>query len=258
MLVIERSKMRTLTFCSGLILGMATPAIADQDAQTLIQNHVAVVGGGSAFNAVTAVHRCGTIQFTNTGSGPQGEFRYETALRVPDLLVERLARLDEMLVHRGYTNGEIWDLSGASEDQTGPELLAMMEDTIHGANRDGVGLVGIADRAEIIPRPIGVPSAMSCVQIPTIPEIPVHCYAEETGFLTYLVRGESIRQLSDWREVGDIQIPFVVTQSEAGQVVYEVTLQAVQVNSEDIADVANAMRLATAPSSRMECNLSGQ
>ena len=242
-------------FAAALTFGIAAPVLAEPDARSLIEAHVKAVGGIDAFDALTAVHRCGTIRFfENADNGPSGAFHYETALRVPDLLAERLARPQEMLVQRGYDHGEIWDTSDAPSHQPAPEREAMMEDTIHSANRDGIVLLKVAARAEIALRPAEVPATDTCVRVPSIPEIPMHCYSGETGFLTYLVRGDSVRKFEDWRKVGEVMLPFQLTQSEAGQVVYQIQLESAETNPVNITAVADAMRQAVSPSERLSCS----
>lgn len=249
--------MRRLLVLSTLVLGLAHPAYSDPAGRALVENHVLAAGGEAAFASLVSVHRCGTISFEDAGSGPSGAFRYETALQVPDLLVERLARPGEMLVHRGYDRGRVWDQTAPSDDPSLAAQATGMQDTIAGANRDGIGLLALAAEAEIVPRPERVPAENSCIRIPSVPDIPIHCYSHATGLLSYLVRGDTMREFSDWRAVGEVMLPFRLTQSEAGQIVYEIALETAETNLAGIGAMAVAMRGAADPSERSACTLPG-
>lgn len=245
---------RVLPVALSLLAIPAAATAAPDEAKTLIEKHVTAAGGVEAFAALVGVHRCGTIEFFSKDGGPDGQFRYETALHVPDLLVERLGRPGQMLVHRGYDQSKPWDGVGAASNQSEAQSRAMMEDTIQGANRDGIGLLNVADRAEIVPRPAGVPATETCIRVPSIPEIPMHCYSAETGMLSYQVRGDSQRHFADWRKVGDVMLPFALTQKEAGQVVYEIRLEAAEANPDNIKGIADEMRQAVSPAERLTCS----
>lgn len=242
------------TFIALLLLISPIIANAEPTAASLIRRHVDAVGGLDAFKDVTSVHRCGTIEFFETGPGPVGIFTYETVLQLPDLLVERLARPGQMLVHRGLDGDIPWDGVQPIDPAAREEVTARMRDTVLSANRDGLSLDAVADGAAIALRPSGVPETSTCVDVPEIPEIPVHCYDLDTGLLSHLSRHASLRTLSDWRKVEDVMIPFSVSQRENGRDVYAVTLEKVETNLATATVTADRMRAATDPNGRATCS----
>lgn len=203
--------------------------LSSQQVEKLFLRHIDVSGGENALMHMESISRYGQISFYAQGD-LNGSYCYHTDIIYPNKLREQIkGKLIEY--DRGTDGVSFWLWTGAqyerSEDK---DLIGYMRDTAERANRDLLWVKKEAGNFEmILTPPSWAPNNSQCVQAKNETKR-TYCFDTSTGLLNALGSSAEYRLESDWREVGNIMLPFHLTHYQNGIMVYEIQLDYAKLN----------------------------
>lgn len=212
-------------------MSYATNADSDE-ADKLISRHIQASGGADALMNMQSISRYGHITFYES-NGLNENFCYHTDIVYSNKLREQI-KGKQILYDRGTDGNSFWLWSDSQYEFTeDKQLTDYMRNTAERANRDMLWVKKESFEVATI-LPSWAPSNSQCIQeIETKNSTKqMYCFDASTGLLNALGSAEEFRLESDWREVGNIKIPFHLTHYQNGIMVYEIQLNYSELNNE--------------------------
>lgn len=200
--------------------------------EKLLLRHIDASGGKNALMQMQSISRYGHISFYSQGN-PTENYCYHTDIVYPQKLREQIK--DKQIEYDRGTDGvSFWLWSGSQYEFTkDKKLIDYMLDTAERANREFLWVTKESDNFVALPiTPSWAPSNSQCIQaIKAKNSIKrTYCFDISTGLLNAHGSSSEYRLESDWREVGNIKLPFRLTHYQNGAMVYEIQLDYAKLN----------------------------
>lgn len=212
-------------------IGIASNSSTTQ-VEKLLSQHIEASGGENALMKMQSISRYGQISFYVQDS-PKESFCYHTDIIYPKKLREQI-KGKQIEYDRGTDGVSFWLWTGTQYEFTvNKALIDYMHTTAERANRDLLWVKKESTKFESMPIPPSwAPINSQCIQrIKAENSIKrAYCFDESTGLLNALGSSEAYRLESDWREVGNIKLPFHLTHYQNGVMVFELQLDYANLN----------------------------
>jgi hypothetical protein len=207
---------------------------ASDEAERLITLHIQAIGGADALMKMQSISRYGRITFYEQ-NGAKENFCYHTDIIYSNKLREQI-KGKQIEYDRGTDGTSFWLWTGSQYEFTkDKQLIDYMLNTAERANRDMLWLKKESDNFEVV----SIPPSWAPINSQCIQEIKTknsakraYCFDTSTGLLNALGSAEEYRLESDWREIGNIKLPFRLTHYQNGVMIYEVQLDYADLNKE--------------------------
>ena len=186
---------------------------ATDEVERLISQHIQASGGTDALMKMQSISRYGHITFHEQ----KDSLCYHTDIIYPTKLREQI-KGKEIAYDRGTDGNSFWLWTGSQYEVTKDEkLIDYMQRTAERANREILWAKKETNNFDIITSLSWAPSHSQCIQEIEAKDINkrIYCFDTSTGLLNSLGNGEEYRLESDWRQVGNIQLPFHLTHYQA-------------------------------------------
>ena len=201
-------------------------------ARNLITKHIEASGGHNALLQMQSISRHGQINFY-TNNKLTGSYYYQTDIVYPVKLREQI-KGDQILYDRGTTGLSFWLwMNNRYEFTDNEELKNYMRDTAQRANREMIWIEKEANNfALMFLLPYWAPHHSQCIQQmkSTNNTRRVYCFDNFSGLLFAIGDNNEHRLVNNWKQVGNIKIPFNLIHYKQGSIVYEVQLDRVKLN----------------------------
>lgn len=200
-------------------------------ADTLITKHLQESGGSDALMKVKSISRYGNIAFYAENK-LKDSYCYHTDIVYSTKLREQI-KGKEIQYDRGTDGISFWLWTGAQYEFTkDTELTDYMLGTAERANRELLWLKEESDRFDMISTPFWAPQDSQCIQVVQSKDKikRIYCFDTTTGLRAALGDDNRYRLETDWRQVGNIKLPFRLTDYQNGSIVFEVQLERVEVD----------------------------
>lgn len=201
-------------------------------AEKLLSRHIDASGGENALMKMKSISRYGQISFYVQDS-PKENFCYHTDILYPKKLREQI-KGKQIEYDRGTDGVSFWLWTGTQYEFTEDKsLIDYLHTTAERANRDLLWVKKESKKFEVMPIPSSwAPNNSQCIQ--AIKEENSikrsYCFDASTGLLNALGSSEEYRLESDWREVGNIKLPFYLAHYQNGVMIYELQLDYAKLN----------------------------
>ena len=206
---------------------------ASDKAEKLIMAHINASGGKNALMQMQSISRYGNILFYSLNNLGKN-YCYHTDIIYPIKLREQI-KGDQILYDRGTDGISYWswlDNQYQFIDDKDKDLQDYLHKTAERANRDMLWVLKESYSYDIMSSlPIWAPSNTQCIQQIKSGIHRIYCFNNDSGLLSALGNDEEYRFESDWRQVGDIKLPFRLTHYQQGKVAYEVQLSHAELNN---------------------------
>lgn len=200
-------------------------SLGSDQAEKLITQHLQANGGSGVLMKMQSISRYGHITFYEKDK-IKDNLCYHTDIIYPTKLREQI-KGKEIEYDRGTDGASFWLWTGSQYEFTEDnKLIDYMRGTAERANRDMLWVKKKSSNFNIITSPSWAPSDSQCIQEIKAKDAKkrIYCFDSSTGLLNSLGNAEEYRLESDWRQVGDIKLPFRLTHYQNGAIAYEVQL----------------------------------
>jgi hypothetical protein len=203
-----------------------TDLSSDNQVEGLINRHINESGGEIALIGLQSISRYGRIDFYNNSD--KESYCYQTDIVYPTKLREQI-KGKEILHEKGTDGVSYWLWNGNQyEFSTESEVIDYMNKTAERANRDMLWIKNEAQNYNLTTLPFWALNQNQCIQEMT--SFRKYCFDTETGLLNAFGTDDEYRIVSDWRNVGNIKIPFNLTHYKDHQILYEIHLDHAELN----------------------------
>lgn len=201
-------------------------------AETLITKHLQASGGSDALIKIKSISRYGNIDFY-TQNKLNDSFCYHTDIVYPTKLREQI-KGKEIQHDRGTDGISFWLWTGTQYEFTqDKELTDYMLGAAERANRELLWLKEESNSFDIVSSPPSwAPQDSQCIQVVKSKDKikRIYCFDTATGLLSALGNDNEYRLETDWRQVGNIKLPFRLSHYLNGLVAYEVQLERAEID----------------------------
>lgn len=215
-----------------LLIFAVSQLYASSRAEKLIMAHINASGGKNAFLQMQTISRYGNITFYSPNNLSEN-YCYHTDIIYPTKLREQI-KSNQILIDRGTNSISYWAWINNQYqflDDKDQDLRDYLRKTAERANRDMLWVLKESDSYDIMSSlPIWAPSNTQCIQKIASGLNQIYCFDNHSGLLVALGNNEEYRIESDWRQVGNIKLPFRLTHYQQGKIAYEVQLHHAELN----------------------------
>lgn len=225
--------MPSLIKCLALVLLLPSIGIAsmlnNSQVEKLLSRHIEASGGENALMEMQSISRYGQISFYQQGT--KENFCYHTDIIYPNKLREQI-KGGQIEYDRGTDGVSFWLWTGNQYELTDDKaLIQYMHLTAERANRDLLWVRNECTKFEMMDfPPAWAPENSQCIQANEGNPKRAYCFDLSTGLVNAIGSSEEYRLESDWREVGNIKLPFHLAHYQKGVMIYEIQLDYAKLN----------------------------
>jgi hypothetical protein len=212
--------------------------IVNPEVEKLIAKCIQANGGINALKQMQSISRSGSIKFYQS-KGTIDKFCYQTNIIYPSKLREQIKDINkkQIIYDRGTDGTRYWLWNNNQYEFTDDEALKhYMKTATEQANRNILWIAKDINNFDIMSSiPDWAPKFNQCIQQKAIQSADIrriYCFDNFSGLLSALGSDKEYRLESDWRNVGNIKLPFHLTQYQQGNITYEVQLDHAELNSQ--------------------------
>lgn len=207
--------------------------LTSDEAEKIIARHIEASGGRNELMKMQFISRYGYMDLYHDGRLKE-RYCYHTDIIYPDKLREQI-KGSTIFNERGTDGISIWAWTGTQYQliSTDKTQLDYMRDTAERANRDMLWAAQEFGPFKVLANAATwAPDSNQCIQALRAKQgiKRIYCFDVSTGLLNAVGSLKEYRIETDWRQVGNIKIPFRLTHYQNGVVAYDVQLDHAELN----------------------------